>query len=356
MDVSFRFVPYGEDLLPEPGVLVVDVGMRTVPGVIDHHHPQAEPECAASLIVRHPDLVLGHPLAPLGEIVTHRLPDFDALCAAFLALRLLETRRVDPAMERLAAYAKLADSASLPPSIDLGATPYAILRAMFAGSKGPEEAANEARVVEGLKFMRFLHGRAERGEDLLENRRLFAGIDRYEMAQRKVGGDHARYLDDAGRGLKLKLKLPAGVGTGVKDIDGLVVRNPTSFLLKEWARRDRENAPGGSGFGFLMTNFMETRYILGVDPARGVRLKGLADLLNRREAEKRRDSGRPFTAWYDGNCPLFDFRIIDSPQDRTALGFEDILAVLVEFGGARPKKTAQTGNKTRRAAGTEAGS
>lgn len=332
MNVTYRFVPYGENIFPAPGILVLDVGMRTVPGVIDHHHPQALAECAASLVVRHPELVLSHDLDPLREIVTHRLPDFDALSAIFLALRLIETKRIDPAMERLAAYAKMVDSASLPPAIDLGATPYAILRALFAGRKGPEEAANDARVVEGLKFMRFLHGKAENGEDILENRLLFAGIDRYERARRKIEEDHVHYLNDVGRGQKLRLWLPAASATGAKDVDGLVVRNPTSFLLKEWARRDRENAPGGTGFAFLMTNFMETRYILGVDPAQGIRLKGLAELLNGREAEKRRESGRPFTAWYDGNCPLFDFRIIDSPQDQTALDYQEILALVVEFG------------------------
>jgi len=334
MEVSYRFVPYGEDILPEPGVLVLDVGMKTVPGVIDHHHPQAEPECAASLVVKHPDLVLGHDLNPLREIVTHRLPDFDALSAIFLSIRLLETRRIDPAMERLAAYTKMVDTASLPGRIDLGATPYSILRAMFAGRKGPEEAANESRVVEGLKFMRFLHGKAAAGEDILENRRLFAGIERYERAQRKVEEDHVHYLNDVRRGLKLKLRLPLASGQGAKEVDGLVVRNPSSFLLKEWARRDRENAPGGNGFSFLMTNFLGTRYILGVDPGSGINLKGMADLFNRREAEKRREAGRPFTAWYDGNCPLFDFRIIDSPQDQTALEYEEILALLTRFGNA----------------------
>lgn len=191
MEAVYRFVAYGEDIRPEPGVLVLDVGMKTVPGVIDHHHPGAEPECAASLVVKHPDLVLGHDLNPLREVVTHRLPDFDALSAIFLALRLLETRRINPAMERLAAYAKIVDSASLPPSIDLGATPYSILRAMFAGRKGPEEAANEARVGEGLKFMRFLHAKAQEGEDILENRRLFGGIERYERAQKSRGGPYS---------------------------------------------------------------------------------------------------------------------------------------------------------------------
>ncbi len=48
MEVTYQFVNYGEDLRPAKGVLVLDVGMKTVPGVIDHHHSEAEVECTAS--------------------------------------------------------------------------------------------------------------------------------------------------------------------------------------------------------------------------------------------------------------------------------------------------------------------
>ena len=58
--LSYRFVHYGEKLDPQTNTLVLDVGMKTVPGVIDHHHPDAEAECTASLIVKHPELVLDH--------------------------------------------------------------------------------------------------------------------------------------------------------------------------------------------------------------------------------------------------------------------------------------------------------
>jgi hypothetical protein len=118
MEITYDFVDYGEDLEPQPGVLVVDVGMRTVPGVIDHHHPDAEPECAASLVVKHPGLVLDH-LRPDGapppercHIITHRYPDFDAAAASRGAPA--RDGRVDGAMQDLAAYARSVDS-SLPP-------------------------------------------------------------------------------------------------------------------------------------------------------------------------------------------------------------------------------------------------
>jgi len=89
--VNFQFAPYGKEFLPEPGTIVPDVGMKTVPGVIDHHQPEAEAECAASLVVKHPELVLSHlqKNEPEITIITHRLPDFDASSAIFLTLKLL---------------------------------------------------------------------------------------------------------------------------------------------------------------------------------------------------------------------------------------------------------------------------
>ncbi len=343
MDIRYEFVNYGEDLSPQPDTIVLDVGMKTAPGVIDHHHPEAEPECTASLIIKYPRLVLDHLKSGLGReagqrpsslrVVTHRLPDFDALSSIFLALKLLELGKVDASMEKIAGYAKIADSASLPRDIDLAATPYSILRALFSGVKKEEEEINKERVAEGMKFMKFLYSKAEEGYDILENRQLFAGIDRYERAMRKVEDDYFHYMDDFRNGQKVSLALPLAAGQGRKKVDGLIVRNPSSFLLKEWARRDVGHAPLAGGFSFLMTNFGNRRYILGVDPAQGIHLKGLGSLLNQREEEKRAGVGTAFPfRWYEGNCPFFNYRIIDSPQDGTLLSHEEIVQILLDFG------------------------
>ena len=345
MTINYRFVNYGEPLEPTPGTLVLDVGMTTTPGVIDHHHPQAEAECTASLIAKHPRLVLDHlgavrpPQGPafpseLLTIVTHTLPDFDAVASVFLALRLLEMGGVDAAMAKIAAYTKLVDSASLPKTIDLAGTPYAIFRALFFGSKKSGEDASRERIEEGLRFMRFLYARADEGYDFADDRRLYSGIDRYERSRRKVEDDYFQYLTDLGRGRVISLALPSiGAAAETKAVDGLVVRNPRSFLLREWARRDQDASPLGKGFAFLMTNFGNTRFILGVDPERGVNLRGLGALLNRRESEKRRDpTGVSGRAWYEGDCPFFNYRIIDSPQDGTSLSHEDVLETVLAFG------------------------
>ncbi len=340
MDIIFDFVDYGEALKPQPGLLVLDVGLQTVPGIIDHHHPDAEPECAASLVVKHPGLVLDH-LRPAGapppercRIITHRNPDFDAAAAAFLAVRLLATGRVDDPMRDLGVYARSVDSASLPADVDLASTPYAILRALFSRLKGEDETAvGRARLEEGRKLMAFLHARRAEGCEILANRALFRGVDRFEKAMEMADEDYFSYLEDLVRARKLRLTLPSSSGSGESEVDGLAVRNPRSFLLKEWARRDRANAPLGRGFSFVLTDFGGRRFILGVDPAAGINLKGLGALLNEREAEKRRSLGRlEDVRWYEGNCPLFDHRIIDSPRDGPALTSGEVLETVLAFG------------------------
>jgi len=342
MEVLYQFVNYGEDLNPEKNTLVLDVGMKTVPGVIDHHHPKAEPECTASLIAKHPSLVLDHIKREENEkkegepgklrIITHRLPDFDSVSSIFLALKLIETGKFDSSMEKIAQYARMVDSASLPKEIDLSSTPYSILRALFSRIRKGEEGINLERMREGLKFMNFLYTKSEEGYEILQNRVLFSGIERYERAMRKVEDDYFNYLSDLHRSQKTSLYLPSSSGYGKKKVDALIVKNPSSFLLKEWARRDRENPPLGEGFTLLITIFGNKRYIIGVDPEKGVNLKGFGALLNEREAEKRKASGRALDfRWYDGNCPFFNFRIVDSPQDGTSLTHEEIIDTLFFF-------------------------
>lgn len=342
IEVIYQFVPYGQELSPEKDTLVLDVGMKTEPGIIDHHHPRAEVECTASLIARRPHLVLDHinrervlgkekTPSPL-RIITHRFPDFDAVSSIFLSLKLLETGEVNASMEKLAKYTKLVDSASLPKAIDLPSTPYSILRGLFKKIKKEEELANLERVDEGLKFINFLYSRSEEGYEIDQNRQLFSGIDRYERAMREAEDDYFGYLSDLNRSQKVMLTLPLISGEGKKEVDGLIVKNPRSFLLKEWAHRDKQNPSLKEGFTFLMTNFRNKRYILGVDPEKGVNLRGLGDLLNQREAKKREEAGRPFNyRWYDGNSPFFNFRIIDSPQDDTSLSHQEIVDTVVAF-------------------------
>lgn len=335
IDPAFRFVPYGSRFEPVKDTLVLDVGMKTLPGVIDHHHSGAEPECTASLIAKYPFLVLNHIERDRIEnlqIITHRRPDFDAVTSAYLALKLLEKGCVDPAMKKMARFTKMVDSASLPKVWDLSLTPYAILRALFLKIRKKNNEAYIARMRTGLRFIHFLHTHSMKGYEIFQNRSLYAGIDRYEQAIKKAEEDYFDYLGDLDRCQIITLDLPLVSGMGKKNVDGLVVKNPRSYLFKDWARRDITHAPQNQGFSFLMTNFGNARFILGVDPDMGIHLKGLGNLLNQKEAEKRKREDRPFgQRWYDGNCPLFNFRIIDSPQDISSLSHREIVDTIREF-------------------------
>lgn len=340
--VAYRFVPYGTEFDPQKDTLVLDVGMKTVPGVIDHHHPEAEPECTASLIAKNPSLVLDHIQrdeihkktdgASYLNIITHRLPDFDAVSSIFLVLKLIEAGQIDPAMAEIAKYTKMVDSANLPKEWDLASTPYAILRALFLRIRKNEDAASLERIKEGLKFMNFLYSKSLEGHEIFVNKPLFSGIDRYERAIRRAEDDYFNYLHDLERGQRLLLALPLDTGKGTKTVDGLVVKNPRSYLLKDWARRDDRNPSLKQGFSFLMTNFGNKRFILGVDPEKGINLRGLGGMLNQKEAHRRRELERPFAhRWYDGNCPFFNFRIVDSPQDESSLSHQEIVETVLKF-------------------------
>jgi len=344
--VRYVFADYGLPFEPAPNTLVLDVGMRTVPGVIDHHQPDAEAECAASLVAKYPHLVLDH-LAPEGApesgepltIVTHRLPDFDSLAAIYIALKVLETRRVDAGLRALAAYTKMIDSALLPKSVDLAGTPYALLRAMFSGSKKSEEEIGRDRLQEGLRFMRALHARASEGKSLLEDERLFAGIDRYDLARRKVRGDYTTYLSDLTRSREFRVELPKSDGSGRKTVNGVAVPQPRSFLLKEWAHRDREHPSFGDGYSLILSSFGEGGVGLGVDPHQGIHLRGLGPRIEARERAKREAGGLPpGPPWYEGNCPLFDYRIIVPPRGGTVLTAAEVLEEVLAFGNGELEK------------------
>jgi hypothetical protein len=339
---TYRFVPYGSRFLVKKDTLVLDVGMETIPGIIDHHHPNAEPECTASLIVKNPSLVLSHinrewiikksDQPYILHIITHRWPDFDAIASIFLVLKLLATGKVDPVMEKIGSYTKMVDSASIPKGWDLPSTPYAILRALFLKIRKRNHEAYLERVRKGLSFMNFLYDKSKEGHEIFQNKSLFSGIYSYEQAIHKAEDDYYNYLGDLEKSQTLSLDLPLVSSTGKKTVDGLIVKNPRSYLFKDWARRDATHTPLKKGFSFLMTNFGNTLYILGVDPDMGIYLKGLGDMLNHKEAERRKKEDRPYTErWYEGDCPLFNFRIINSPQDISSLTHQEIVDTILKF-------------------------
>lgn len=338
LNITYECVPYGAHFQPQSNTLVLDVGRETKPGVIDHHHPEAAPECTASLLVKRPELVLDHvypqnhlsheDLPPL-KFITHRFPDFDAIVSLFLAQQIILFKEVDEDMIALAEYTKLVDSGALPRTYDLTGTPYAILRALFAQIKmDTEDEVNQERIRIGLQFIQFIYEKIGEGYDVFDNRPFYQGTGAYEKVIKIIENDYFTYLQDLRHSQAFLLDLPTPHGNQLRRIDALLVKNPESILLKEWARRDRDHSPLKQGFGLLISGTKNGRYMLGVDPEKGVYLRGLADILNEQEKKKRERAGRPFVSWYDGNCPLFNFRIIAGPQDGSALSYNDLVESL----------------------------
>lgn len=339
---EWRFLDYGTLVEPAQGVLVLDVGRLLVPGVLDHHQEDGEAECAASLVVSHPTLVLDH-LRGREEVtlVTHKSPDFDAVAASYLSLRLLEEGKVTLGMRKLGGYAKIVDSASLPRTVSLVDTPYTHLYAAFQTIPPPSlpgesrearaQRVGERRMKVGFEMMSKWEKAAETGEELLENPNLFRGDRDFEKSGKIVQEDYLSYSGDCRRARKGRTLLSTIDGNGLLPVDWLMVLRPRSFLLKEWARRDFTGSPSGNGFSLIISSLYEGNFMIATSPDSGTHLRGLGTLLNRREEERRRREGAPLLEWYDGNSPFFRYRIVANPKGGTLLSPEEVFQTFQEY-------------------------
>ena len=345
------FAGHGGLYQPEPGRLVLDMGNQTVPGVIDHHHDTALPECTATLIVQQPGLVQDHLAGRRVEEVEvwlHRSPDFDAIAGAWLAQELLVHEALPPGAGAVADYALRADMATLPISVHPERTPYGIMAGIYclldaqpahAASSEEGQYLRDYRALErGLELMAYLAGAAAHGADLYDPA-LFAGDHPFAAEMRAVADDYNRYLADLAGGRVSTPAIPAQDGSGPQPVDLLTVQDPTSALFKVWARQDRRHAPGGRGFVMTSVQYGATRFVISVDPRAGLWLKGLGAALDRAETARRAVLGQERTGsprpgftnsdpWYDGRAPLYNYTIVDAPRAGTVLTAAEVAAIV----------------------------
>jgi hypothetical protein len=192
-----------------------------------------------------------------------------------------------------------------------------------------------------------------------------------------VRADLERYrrklADPRCRARRVRLRLPGEFG-GQSEAETLLVRDAQNtadpeacLFFKDWARTDAEHSPGGKGFVGLSVFVSESarevrRCILSVTPGSGVTLKGLGELLDRAESERRQQvygvddrvtdpaSGQPLAPrsgwgnadpWYDGRG--HGYTIVDAPRSGTLLGAEAIEDVFVRFGNPEAPPQALSG-------------
>ena len=338
---KFEFVDYGKELFPEEGTIIVDVGKKLEEGILDHHQPDAENECAASLVVKHPELILGHLKGKKKfKLITHRYPDFDAVSAAFLVEKLIERGKITNSMKKIAEYAKVVDSSDLPPSIPLEDTPYAVLYSLFHKinySRGSSDNLNKVDYI-GYKRIRIafelltkLENIVEEGENIFTAMRSLSGYVDYERARRDIFEDYKNYLSDVRRASIGEIELLTKDGDSLRRVDYFLIINPSSYLLKDWIKRDYKNSPSKKGFSLLISSLYPGNFIIATSPSSGTYLKGLGEVLNKAEKGKREKRGLQFSEWYKGDSPFFNYRIVASPSDGTVLTKEEVISSLKEY-------------------------
>ena len=334
-----KFIRYGETLEPKPGILALDVGGKTIPGVIDHHQSDAEEECSASLVYKHPHLITDH-IRDMSsedvEIITHENPDLDAIVAAYFSQELIEKRHLPPVAQNVAQYAKRVDSGRILHCEQLENTPYGIMAGIaqlnqrYAKEIGASQQEKDRLLLErGVQLVQYLFDKMEAGADI-DDPELFEGQHPFIEEQRLIRNDYFSYLEDRDRGIVSELEIPTQDGRGAKKVKALTVKSPTSSMFKVWARN--------KGHTMTVVNYDDKRYIISVDPGAGLALKGLGAALDLAETKKRtilgmerRGPPRPgypnSDPWYDGRSPIHKFTIVDTPRNGTVLNPEEIIDI-----------------------------
>jgi hypothetical protein len=224
-------------------------------------------------------------------------------------------------------------------------------------------------VRQGLEVVGYAVAEAERRRMSLTDVDAFACPKLFGPEDRQVYlDDTVRYdtkLDDPRTGVRtVSLKLPCQFGGTVAAVALLVRDVQNSYdperciYFKDWARTDARRAANGTGFDVLSVFMTEgpgqsRRCILSVRPETGATLRGLGELLDTAEAERRRAvfgvddrvtdpaTGSPKVPrpgyanadpWYDGRAQ--GYTIIDAPRAGTLLTADQIEPIFLRYGHA----------------------
>jgi hypothetical protein len=378
--VRFAFVGMGErapDWTGPADRLWLDVGNDLRPGVLDHHHLMAGTGSTASPVLAYPAFLdrsvvpSRRPDAPF-TLVLHDKPDLDAVAAAYLTQNYLATRAFPPGAAALARYVDEVDDGARGATQDNPFDLYSAFqqlanRLLRRPSTTVQEVWQEI-VRAGIRLVGYVVEQADAcgialpEVDALACPGLFEPADREEVAH-----DLERYrrklADPRTHAQQARLRLPGQFG-GTVEVEALLVRDVQNtddpercMFFKDWARTDRQRSPDGKGFAALSVFCSEgprqaRRAIISVTPDSKASLRGLGALLDRAEAERRRqvfgaddrvvdlatgtakvprpgyDNADP---WYDGRAHRYT--IVDAPRAGTVLAADEIERILLEFSG-----------------------
>lgn len=352
------FCPMGFVAQPEDGVVYIDTGNSEEFGIIDHHHSTKALGSACELLIRKPELLLGHLLTkkvPAGEnpqnylnieaskieFRLHERPDIDCCATFYAACEILDLNPRKNLLSALAEYVTQIDQGNIPEPDHLEDSLYGVFLAhQHLANKKSDYYLLESglRAVDASMFL-MERSKQEQG---------FAKIfqlrpDWFSEERSLIGNDRKTYQSDKRHGTTYQARINRN--GRVEKVTGLWLSRPQSLFFKHWARTDPQ-APGALGYQFLAvdlsfcveeTEVFQGRFVISVDPESGADLNGLGEALERKESERRRELDRPrpleprrlpadnADPWYFGQG--HHFSIVDAPRAGTVLTPEEVREV-----------------------------
>lgn len=325
------FVPMGFRAQPEPGVVYLDAGNAVEPGIIDHHCAGTGAHCSCELLIRHPELLLDHmrdtPVSQL-EFRFHDPPDLDCVASLYAAYELMDINPRHAMLEKLAAYMHEVNHAQVPQPERLSDSLYGVYKAheMLAQKRYDPQLNNRLlleavmRIVDAACYL--MEEQKEHGDFAT----IFQFRPQWFVEERElIEEDRAQYQED----LKLGSHSYTARVNGIPEpVTGIWLDHPQSLFFRLWAWND-PNAPDGQGYHFIALDVSQldcNRILIGVNPDAGTDLKGLGELLEVHETQKRQQLGKERPAhsdpWYYGQGHRYG--LIAAPGNGTVLTAEEI--------------------------------
>ena len=342
--VNYRFVPFGTVLDTQPKAVALDVGRGCKPGVLDHHFAGGSQDCAATLVVRHPELLVQHVQdVPTDEVtwILHERPDFDCVASLLLAWHRIKHGFFPPGARRLAEYTLLVDAGAA--FMDTAPLPEQAPYALFQAHQPDAIAVAEMSQAERDRR------RAEYGWAVLEYLLNLESQGIPALAGNRVPPDHPfwpaiardeKIFDHRDRLRAKAFQARVRAGAECREVGGLFMDAPDSCLFKAWARR--------RGFTLLVVRWPQPekpahRIVVSMPANWSKSLWGLGKALESLESQRRQAAGKPRPCppqaqprwpdvdnadpWYDGRSLIHNYTIVDAPGEGTLLEVDDILNI-----------------------------
>lgn len=355
------FVPMGFVARPERGVVYIDTGNAAGIGVVDHHYPGCEAGSACELLLHNPKFIMDH-LRNLAdaeiEFRLHVHPDIDCVATLYTAFELMTPKKFHrrEALEKIAVYVSRVDQGIIPVPEHLDHSLYGVFIAHQARMQKDHFARVRAGLEKPVKIHLTLLRAGLRVIDaamyILEHlpfsdpASVFTHRPNWFTAElADIRTDRGLYESDLMHPHSGEYTARINIGTDgeTRRVVGLWLANPRSSFFKQWVRNDRR-APSGRGYELMTIDRSESgrnRFIISVDPESGTNLRGLGEILEKWECEKRKTLGkeRPIhpirppsdnaDPWYFGQG--HHYTIVDSPRDGTVLTAEEVKSILQEW-------------------------